>query len=44
MKLPDDFWSVNDDEPGLGGVFLAWLVLNLCLVSLLGWMVVVGSR
>ena len=40
MKLPDDFWSVNEDEPGLGGLLLAFCVFVLGLLAVLGWSLV----
>lgn len=42
MRLPDDFWSVNEDEPGPGGVLIAGLVLFLCLFAILGALVLRG--
>lgn len=38
MKLPDDFWSVSEDEPGWGGVAIAGLVYVLVLVVIVGGM------
>lgn len=40
MRLPDDFWSVNEDEPGIGGVVIAALVLFLCLAAIFGWAII----
>lgn len=40
MRLPEDFWSTNDDEPGAGGVFVAFLILMLCLAALFGGAIV----
>jgi hypothetical protein len=36
MRLPDDFFSVNEDEPGVGGMILALLVFLLTLFAVFG--------
>ena len=40
MRLPDDFWSVNENEPGIGGIIVALAVFILCLVAIFGWVVI----
>ena len=35
MNLPDDFWSVNEDEPGLGGTIVALVIFVLLVVAIL---------
>lgn len=37
-----DFWSVNEDEPGLGGVLIAFAVFTLLLVVVLVYVVVMA--
>lgn len=39
MKLPDNFWSVNEDEPGIGGLIAGFAVFVLFLLAVLVYVV-----
>lgn len=40
MRLPDDFWSVNEDEPGLASLIAGAFVFGLLVASVFAWLVV----
>ena len=39
MKLPDDFWAVNEDEPGLVHMALAFAIFVMFLLVVLVYVV-----
>lgn len=43
IRLPDDFWSVSENEPGLGGTVLALLTFLLVLVAIFGCVLLVAA-
>ena len=34
MRLPDDFWSVNEGAPGVGGIAAAFLVFAGLIIAI----------